>query len=722
MLNRYNFTALTFCLLISCFVFSQKKDSLVAKEKEFDEVVVTGQYSPQNVNKSIYKVEVITQEDIKNRAASTIADILNYNLNFITIPNSSTGDSEASLFGLDSQYFKVLIDNIPMVSDNGMGNSIDLTKINLDNVERIEIVRGSMGVDYGSNSLTGIINIITKKNIAEKWNISGYAQEESVGDEYDWKEKGRHIQSLKISNRISDRWFASVGVNRNDFQGFFNDRQGKRYYENDGKRGYQWLPKEQWNANALIRYSSEKFSAFYKAEYLNELINYYSPLTKYAPLEPGGLYTYSATDRDYNTYRWMHHLFMNATLFNQLKFNGDFSYQKQDRRKRDFIYDIGQRKVWGGRGSYKSFASTEAWYTKGTLSNFTADKIFDFQLGYEFNFIKGFRDANSADIGGIGTSNTQGFADDVHINLDNYDIFATAEIRSPNGISFRPGVRVGFSSKFDPQYSYSMVMKYKVSEKADIRAEFATSNRTPNYDELYTYFVDSNHDVRGNQNLTPETGYSTAIHWDQKIRPQNSNFRANVNLSSIYIDLDDKIELSTISTNPLKYQYINIDKYLCWGLQFGGNLEYNNFSFALGASLFGSSKKITGEINGIQVLTPPDDYLYTFQLNSNINYKIRKWGTTLSLYYKFNGKESQYILNSTTETYYLGKQDDFSMLDASIRKQLFDNKIDLTVGVRNIFDVTNVNTTASQAGAHQEPISSVNFFYGSLILQNLALI
>ncbi len=49
------------------------------------------------------------------------------------------------------------------MGDIGLGNNIDLTKLNINNVERIEVVRGSMGVDYGSNAVAGVINIITKR-------------------------------------------------------------------------------------------------------------------------------------------------------------------------------------------------------------------------------------------------------------------------------------------------------------------------------------------------------------------------------------------------------------------------------------------------------------------------------------------------------------------------------------------------------------------------------
>ncbi|MDR2121935.1 MAG: TonB-dependent receptor plug domain-containing protein [Flavobacteriaceae bacterium] len=698
-------------LLVSWAVYSQDKDSLSTKGKEIEKIVITGQYLQQSIDKSIYQIEVISQEDIKNRAASTIADILDYNLNFVTIPSSTSGNSDASLFGLDSQYFKVLIDNIPLVSDNGMGGSVDLTKIDLDNVERIEIVRGSLGVDYGSNSLTGLINIITKKKIPGKWKISGYVQEETVGDEYDWKEKGKHIQSLDVAHNITDKWYVSVNANHNDFEGFFGEKEGKRHYKNEGgKRGYEWLPKEQWNAKALINFRSEKFSAFYKVHYLNEIVNYYNPIVNWQSLVQGVPYTYSSKDRDYKTDRWGHHLFLNATLFNRIDYKGDFSYQKQDREYRDYIYDIGKREVFGSKEAYKNYAYTDAWYTRGTFSRFLNSKVFDFQLGYEFNLVEGFRSARSNPL--VGGSSVSGFKEDIKDHLDNYDVFVSGELRTNVGLSLRPGFRNSFNSKFDDQQSYSLSMKFELSKSSDIRAEVATTNRTPNFDELHTYFVNTNHDIQGNPDLVPEKGYSSAIHLNKRIKTE-SGFKAELNLSTLYINLDDKIELSITNLSPLKYRYLNVDKYKTWGVLAGSSLRYKNLSFSLGISYFGVSLALEDNINGTLIEEVPDtDYLYSLQLNSSLNYTIPKWKTTFSVYYKYNGKEPRYILNTDEKFYRLGEQDGYSLLDASIRKSLFKNTVELTVGARNLFNVKDVNTTAAGSGAHQGPVSSINLFYG----------
>src|SRR5690606_36659783 len=104
-----------------------------------------------------------------------------------------------------------------------------------------------------------ILNIITKKSAQKKWNISATVQEETIGDEFELFDEGRHIQNLKISHNLSEDWFISVGGNHNDFQGFMGNMNGKYHNINDHTRGYKWLPKEQYQANGLLSYRKNGF-------------------------------------------------------------------------------------------------------------------------------------------------------------------------------------------------------------------------------------------------------------------------------------------------------------------------------------------------------------------------------------------------------------------------------------------------------------------------------
>ncbi|MGB2684205.1 MAG: TonB-dependent receptor plug domain-containing protein, partial [Olleya sp.] len=172
--------------------------------QKLEEVVITGQYNPQSIKKSVHNVIIIDRKKIDQQAANNLADLLNFNLNLNIIPSAQTGRSTISFFGLDAQYFNILVDNIPLVSDNGVGNNIDLTQINLDDIERIEIVEGAMGVEYGANAVSGVINIITKKTVNHDWEIQSFIQEETVSNEYALFDEGRHIQGINIGHNFNE--------------------------------------------------------------------------------------------------------------------------------------------------------------------------------------------------------------------------------------------------------------------------------------------------------------------------------------------------------------------------------------------------------------------------------------------------------------------------------------------------------------------------------------
>ena len=93
-----------FGLLLSSIVWGQEE--IIEGFNGDDEVinlpdaVITGQYSAHSVDKSLYQVEVISAEDIKNQAGNTIADVLNQNLNILILPSQGTGYSQIELMGL----------------------------------------------------------------------------------------------------------------------------------------------------------------------------------------------------------------------------------------------------------------------------------------------------------------------------------------------------------------------------------------------------------------------------------------------------------------------------------------------------------------------------------------------------------------------------------------------------------------------------------------------
>lgn len=690
-------------LSMTLWMSAQEKDSL--NKNKIEEVVITGQYMQQSINKSIYKVEVIDAQQIKNMAVTTAAEVLNQNLNILIEPQKGSGDSGASIMGLSGAYTKVLIDNIPVVNDKGMGNQVDLTKINVNNIERIEIVKGAMGVEYGNNAVTGVINIITKKNYSKKFNAILSLQEETVGKDYDWFKKGngRHVQSLNLGYKISDNWTVTADVNRNDFQGFKGDLNGYKYFSesNDKKRGYEWLPKDQTTANAAVRYSKNNTSFFYKVNFLTEEVNFYNQVLEDLPLG-GGSRTYLANDVDYFTKRWIHQFNIQTKLGSRINYQGDFSYQTQNRQSQGYQYDVPNREVYS-KGEKSTYYDSKVFYSRGMFSNFLDNEKINFQLGYELDRTSGFASSATFQFNNNGIN--------VDRSIFNYANFVSAEWKLNEKISLRPGLRLALSDKFDSQYNYSLTARYSITRKSDLRAVFGSSNRFPTYDELYTYVVDNNHDIRGNENLKPETGYSVGLFWDYNTISANT-WKFNLSLSGMYLDVQDRIENVVVSNQPLKYTFLNVNNYR--SMLFGGglNVAKNNFSLNAGVSVMGISQDLNEGDN-----TSPDDFNFYAEANLAANYSLPATKTLFALYYKYTGTRKQYtekasITSATKPEYELGEVGSFNMLNFTATQPFFNNHLELTLGIKNIFDVTTVRNTITSGSTHNTGTDTQNLFYG----------
>ncbi|MCD0471146.1 TonB-dependent siderophore receptor [Flavobacterium sp. JAS] len=691
-----------FAVVLFCQIsFAQEKDTTAVNK--LSEVVVTGQFEPQSIKKSVFNVRVITSADIQNLAATNLADVLNQYLNITVRPSGTSGRSTVSLFGLDAQYFKILVDNVPLINEAGLGNNIDLSQINLNDVERIEIVEGSMGVSYGANAVSGVLNIITKKSSQYKWGITASVQEETVNNEYSLFDEGRHIQSLKVSHTFIKNWFVSFGANRNDFQGYLNDKNGIDYSENDGTRGYRWLPKDQLNGTVLIAYQKDGFRIFYKFEYLDENVDYYNSTVQSGFNSTLGAYRY-ASDKRYLTNRYFHNLNATGKLFSQLNYNVSLSHQKQARDVEDFRYYL-STKTEANNVTVKD-QSMEVLYSTGTLNNFFSNKTIDLQLGYEFVNNKGYSLVQEAN----------NILTPVRKTLENYDFFVSSEIMATEKFSIRPGLRFSAQSKFDNQYASSLGLRYLFNKGIELRGSYGNSFRTPTFEELYSKQIFDGHFFTGNENLIPETStsYEASL---KKSTLFSSGEQLSNTFAGSYLSVDDRISMALVRFNPdtgnPEYEYINISKYRMWNFSTMNQFRKDNLTFNFGAAFIGISQEIKN-----QVFVSDDKFLYSFNLNASVSYTIPKWKTVFSGYYKYNGKTQQFIEGSSS--YILSKIDPSNWLDATIRQNFFKDHFEVTIGARNIFDITNVTQTGTGSAAGHAGTGEIMLAYGRSYFLKLA--
>jgi vitamin B12 transporter len=125
------------------------------------EIVVTATRIPLSRDALAVPATVLMGDSLRARGVRSVAEALR-DVPGIEIASAGPDGAQTSLFlrGGESDYVKVLVDGVPL---NEPGGAIDLADLDLTNVERIEVVRGPASVLYGSDAVTGVIQIFTRR-------------------------------------------------------------------------------------------------------------------------------------------------------------------------------------------------------------------------------------------------------------------------------------------------------------------------------------------------------------------------------------------------------------------------------------------------------------------------------------------------------------------------------------------------------------------------------
>jgi outer membrane receptor for ferrienterochelin and colicins len=140
-------------------------------------VVVTASGNAVDIKDAPASISVISQEQLRNRPAHELSDLL-AGVEGLTLNRSSNGTPTIQIRGFDQAYSLILIDGKRVNSSTVMfrgGSAYDSGWVPLDDIERVEVVRGPMSSLYGADAIGGVINIITKP-IGDRWKGSVTAE------------------------------------------------------------------------------------------------------------------------------------------------------------------------------------------------------------------------------------------------------------------------------------------------------------------------------------------------------------------------------------------------------------------------------------------------------------------------------------------------------------------------------------------------------------------
>lgn len=633
------------------------------KEEWLNPVVVTGEYNPNSVENSVHTIKVIDAKRIEAQGAVNLKDVLVNETNIQLSQDGILGSSMA-MQGISGQNIKIMIDGVPVIGR--LDGSIDISQINLDNIARIEIVEGPLSVNYGTDALGGTINLISKKNGKNKLRVEGNTYYESVGQ---YNLNGSINYGFKKSN-------INISGGRNYFDGWSN---GEAYTLlpiatlADTSRTKTWKPKEQYFGKVKYQYKTKKWLLSPYLDYFQEEIT-----NRGYPRKP---YYQTAFDETYKTYRFNQGLYFKGELGKYFTVEGVAAHNNFRREKNTWVKDL--TSLEQELSENETAQDTSVYDTYMSRSTFVYHKdsaLVNYQFGYDVNYetAKGRRV-----IAGV-----QDYAD--------IALFGSVQVNLGKHVIVKPGLRVIYNTAYDAPLVPSLNVKWDV-KSVTFRGSYARGFRAPSLKELYYEFVDINHNILGNSELLAESSNNFQLNGAYKKVFKKQVLKIKV--GTYYNRITDQITLA-LNGETQNYSYVNIDELTTKGINTNWSLQLDGLTINAGATYNGVLYNLNAETVNLS------EFIFNTEVNGSIQYKIPKTGVSANVFYKYTG-ESTAIYLDENENVLEGVTQSFNTMDFSLTRAFWQKRINLSVGAKNIFDVSNITSTTSLGGVHSGGSGSV---------------
>ncbi|HUD28544.1 MAG TPA: TonB-dependent receptor [Novosphingobium sp.] len=183
-----------------------------------EKIVVTATREPTPVSQVGQSISIVTRADIERTQATTATDVL-ARIPGVTVVQSGGFGQPSSVFirGAENAQSLVLIDGVRINDPADVGGGFDFGNLTIGQFDRVEVVRGSSGVLWGSRAIGGVINFITARP-TEQWTARGQA-------EYGWRDRRNLSASATglvgpVGLTLGGNWLKGDGYSA------FNERRG----------------------------------------------------------------------------------------------------------------------------------------------------------------------------------------------------------------------------------------------------------------------------------------------------------------------------------------------------------------------------------------------------------------------------------------------------------------------------------------------------------------
>lgn len=544
--NLHLLFILLLCVIAAANAFADDQSGEVFT---LGEVIVTEEKGTVNMATTITEVSM---DEVVAKGAQTIADALEF-LPGVSVQTAGKGQAFVSIRGFDQDQVKVLIDGIP-ARENYFG-TVDLSMLPADSIAKITVTKGASSVLYGSNTLGGVVNIITKKGSSEPSTSFSTSFGENATANYFLNHGG---STGNLNYWFSGGYQTSDGFNlSDDFDpGDPNLGLGSSYNEDGGVRDLSDYTKK--SLDAKIGYDPGGDSSLYLS------FNYVS--------DERGIPSSGSRYWAFLDWTQWHLNLVGEHKFNDvLSMKGKLFYVKHDDGLLDVSWDEDHTtaRKWFEESYYDDASIGGEVQAALSISNYN-------MLRVGGNFMKD--NHKGADYYDEDTMSVFRFGDPVgwqpeqEYIANTYALAVEDEIKATDQLSMVFGVSYDV---FEPTKTYDqpepgkmdtlnpqMGIVFDATDATRLHASVGKKTRFPSLKELYSEYAGGNPDLEPEKTLAYEAGVSHSF-----------SGRVSGEASFFYYDVEDLISTTELDGEDI---YTNIDEARIAGMEVGLDMRLSD--------------------------------------------------------------------------------------------------------------------------------------------------
>jgi vitamin B12 transporter len=568
---------------------------------QLDEVVVTANKYEQKQSTTGKVLNIISRQQLERSGGKTLSEVLNTlpGLTMIGANNVLGTNQNISIRGASAGNVLLLIDGIPVNDPSAITNYYDLNFINIDQVERIEVLKGGQSTLYGSDAVAGVINVILKKadkKITVFGGVTGGSYntlKESIG--FGGQQKNTHF-SINYTHQSSDGF--SAATDKNKVGGFDND--GFKQHALNGRFGFS--PAKNLKINFTGTYNNY-FADLDAAAFTDE--KDYTVKNDNKQLGASAVYTLKKTTIHLN-YNFNHVI---------RRYNDDSLYQSSP-------YSKFARSSYTGRTQFAEL------YGNWKINNF------ELLIGADYRW-------NNTDQWYWSTGAFGPYAPPaLHAEMKQVSPYLTLAYNQDNGFGAEIGGRYNDHSVYGNNVSFNFNPFFVIKDKAKLFANIYSAFKTPTLYQLYDQSI-------GNSSLTPEK--STVAEAGVEFL---SLKKLNARVVGFYRQAKDAI-LYTFNPSTFAGKYLNASKQTNYGIELEGGFAHKKVSIT--ANYTYTNGKTTAAFDGTGAPLSKDTTYYNLyripKHTIHIDFGVQATPTIYcSIKSRSASKREEYVYGAAAET------------------------------------------------------------------------